>query len=176
MSVTKRPHLSQQSTLLPTSTFLFQLREVARDRSRNPIPPWSLSCVLSHSRPRGDHLFQAMKLAASKLGWAHRFSPLRSSHSQELNSRRRALAQRDVVFVILVYSVALLLSEPRYGEAVAWKILRHPSVVPFLGVATKSLRLLSRWMPNGNVTDSVSANPHVDRISLVSVTPGPIVD
>ena len=69
-----------------------------------------------------------------------------------------------------MHFVVLMLSKPLYGEAVVWKRLRHPNVVPFLGVATVSLQLVSKWMPNGTLTDYVSTNPHVDRIGLVSAT------
>ena len=69
----------------------------------------------------------------------------------------------------LVHLVVLISSQPLYGEAVVWKRLRHPNVVPFLGVATASLQLVSKWMPNGTLTEYVSTQPHVDRISLVSV-------
>ena len=61
-----------------------------------------------------------------------------------------------------------MLPKPLYGEAVVWKRLRHPNVVPFLGVSPVSLQLVSRWAPNGTLTEYVSARPHVDRISLVS--------
>ena len=53
------------------------------------------------------------------------------------------------------------------GGAAAWKGLKHPDVVPFLGVATAPSRLVSEWMPNGTLTECVNTNPGADGISLV---------
>ena len=49
-----------------------------------------------------------------------------------------------------------------------WKRLRHPNVVPFLGVTNKPLQLVSEWMPNGTLTHYVKKNPGADRVALVS--------
>lgn len=83
----------------------------------------------------------------------------------------RSRPWRYVVFVILMcVSLALTYKcKPFYGEAVVWKRLRHPNVVPFLGVTTAPFQLVSRWMPNGTLTDYVNAKHHVNRISLVRV-------
>ena len=79
---------------------------------------------------------------------------------------------RCVTLMVLVcVSLALTLCKPFYGEAVVWKRLKHPNVVPFLGVTTTPLQLVSRWMPNGTITEYVKAKPHVNRISLVRMPP-----
>ena len=57
-----------------------------------------------------------------------------------------------------------------YKEAVMWKKLRHPNVVPFVGVTQNPLQFVSEWMPNGTLTEYVSENPGVNRIGLVSLT------
>ena len=49
-----------------------------------------------------------------------------------------------------------------------WKRLRHPNIVPFLGVTHKPLQIVSEWMPNGTLTHYVEKNPGADRIALVS--------
>ena len=67
--------------------------------------------------------------------------------------------------------LALTLYKAFCEEAVVWKRLRHPNVVPLLGVVMMPLQLVSRWMPNGTLVDFVSAKPGVNRISLVSVSP-----
>ena len=55
-------------------------------------------------------------------------------------------------------------------EAVIWKRLKHPNIVPFLGVARKPLRFVSEWMPYGTVTEFVNERPYVNRILLVSLS------
>ncbi|KAF9645010.1 kinase-like protein [Thelephora ganbajun] len=59
------------------------------------------------------------------------------------------------------------LTKSFYKEAVVWKRLRHPNVVPFLGVAHKPLQFVSEWMPNGTITRYVRDNPGADRINLL---------
>jgi len=82
---------------------------------------------------------------------------------------------RYVVFVnLLCVSPTLILHKPFYGEAVVWKRLRHVNVVPFLGVTTVPLQLVSKWMPNGTLTEYVNARPHADRTSLVRILSFPI--
>ena len=71
---------------------------------------------------------------------------------------------------LLRASLVLMLYKPFYGEAVVWKRLRHPNVVPFLGVTTAPLQLVSVWMPNGILTDYVKAEPQADRINIVSIS------
>jgi serine/threonine protein kinase len=60
-----------------------------------------------------------------------------------------------------------------FKEAVVWKRLRHPNIVPFLGVTIKPLQFVSEWMPNGTLTHYVTKNPSVNRIALVSPSSSP---
>ena len=53
-------------------------------------------------------------------------------------------------------------------EAVIWKRLRHPNVVPFIGVTRDPLQFVSEYMPNGTLTRYIKNNPSADRIELVS--------
>ena len=55
-------------------------------------------------------------------------------------------------------------------EGVAWKHLRHPNVLPLLGVTVSERRfaMVSEWMEHGNINDFVEKNNHVNRIELVS--------
>ena len=50
-----------------------------------------------------------------------------------------------------------------------WKFLRHPNVLPLIGVTMSETRfaMISDWMVNGNINDFVRARPDVDRIGLV---------
>ena len=54
-------------------------------------------------------------------------------------------------------------------EAIMWKRLRHPNIVPFIGVTTYPLQIISEWMPNGTLTEFVERNPDMNRIGLVSL-------
>ena len=49
-----------------------------------------------------------------------------------------------------------------------WKRLKHPNVVPFLGVTIDPFQFVSEWMPNGTLTHYVTKNPGANRIALVS--------
>ncbi|KAF9641977.1 hypothetical protein BDM02DRAFT_3072914, partial [Thelephora ganbajun] len=48
-----------------------------------------------------------------------------------------------------------------YGEVVVWKRLRHPNIVPFLGVSTKiepTFEIVYDWMENGRIVEYVERN------------------
>lgn len=57
-------------------------------------------------------------------------------------------------------------------EAVAWKHLRHPNILPLLGATLRENRLclISEWMDQGNIIDYLGRKEHseVNRIELVS--------
>ena len=48
-----------------------------------------------------------------------------------------------------------------------WKRLNHPNIVPFVGVTTDPLQIVSEWMPNGTLTEFVGKHPGANRIDLV---------
>ena len=50
-----------------------------------------------------------------------------------------------------------------------WKTLRHPNVLPLIGVTMSETQfaMVSEWMDNGNLTDFVKAHPDGDRLGLV---------
>ena len=54
-------------------------------------------------------------------------------------------------------------------EGVAWKHLRHPNILPLLGVTVGEHRfaLVSEWMENGNINDFIERDQHVNRVELV---------
>jgi serine/threonine protein kinase len=63
-------------------------------------------------------------------------------------------------------------------EAVMWRKISHPNIVPFLGVSEDPapISMVSEWMPNGDVRGYVVNNPEVSRLQLVSsfqTGPGP---
>ena len=49
-----------------------------------------------------------------------------------------------------------------------WKRLRHQNIVPFIGVTQDPLQFVSKWMPNGTLTDYLRKYPGANRIGLVS--------
>ena len=50
-----------------------------------------------------------------------------------------------------------------------WNSLRHPNVLPFLGVtmSEKHFAMVSEWMVNGNVNEFIKANRDANRFELV---------
>jgi len=55
-------------------------------------------------------------------------------------------------------------------EGVAWKHLRHPNILPLLGVTLNfehRFALVSEWMEHGNVNEFIEADEHVNRVELV---------
>ncbi|KAK0439172.1 kinase-like domain-containing protein [Armillaria borealis] len=62
-------------------------------------------------------------------------------------------------------------------EALVWRQLRHPNVLPFLGVNEDIFAprycLISPWMVNGNIMSYIEAHPDHDRLtSLVQIAEG----
>ena len=56
-------------------------------------------------------------------------------------------------------------------EAVVWKRLNHPNIVPFRGVTFDPLQLISEWMPGGELREYVKKNWDTDLTSLVGPCP-----
>jgi len=56
-------------------------------------------------------------------------------------------------------------------EGVAWKHLRHPNILPLIGVIVSNQRfaMVSAWMENGNINEFVGKDQHTNRIELVRV-------
>jgi serine/threonine protein kinase len=55
------------------------------------------------------------------------------------------------------------------NEVITWKHLRHPNIVPFLGVCDKSLVcLVSEWMAEGTLAGFLQRHPNEHRTSYVS--------
>ena len=51
-----------------------------------------------------------------------------------------------------------------------WKSLRHPNVLPLVGVAmgNNKFAMVSEWMANGSIDEYVKAHANVNRFELVS--------
>ena len=54
-------------------------------------------------------------------------------------------------------------------EAVAWKHLQHPNILPLLGVtqAERQFAMVSEWMENGQISDFIQENSDANRTELV---------
>ena len=50
-----------------------------------------------------------------------------------------------------------------------WKRLRHPNIVPLVGVTANPLQIVSEWMSKGTLTEFIEKNPGASRIGLVSL-------
>ena len=50
-----------------------------------------------------------------------------------------------------------------------WKSLRHPNVLPLLGVTmtSKSFAMVSEWMSNGSINEFIKINRDANRFELV---------
>ena len=54
-------------------------------------------------------------------------------------------------------------------EAVIWKRLNHPNIVPLLGITISHFQLISKWMCGSDLLEYVKERPDVDRLELVGV-------
>ena len=54
-----------------------------------------------------------------------------------------------------------------------WRALRHPNVLPMLGVTATEppFAMVSEWMTNGDINDFVKTHPEADRLKLVGPSP-----
>ena len=54
-------------------------------------------------------------------------------------------------------------------EAIRWKALRHPNVLPLLGVTMGKSQfvMVSEWMENGNINEFIKSHRDADRFELV---------
>ena len=57
-------------------------------------------------------------------------------------------------------------------EVVTWKALRHPNILPLIGVTMSEAHFatVSEWMDSGNINEFVKANPDEDRLRLVRIS------
>ena len=57
-------------------------------------------------------------------------------------------------------------------EIIGWKGLAHPNILPLLGVSVSTdphcFRILTEWMPSGNVMQYARSNLEANRLRLVS--------
>ena len=56
-------------------------------------------------------------------------------------------------------------------EAVMWKYLKHPNILPLIGATISPPQLVSEFMPAGDLSKYIGENPDTDRMGLVSGGP-----
>ena len=60
-------------------------------------------------------------------------------------------------------------------EIIAWKYISHPNILPLIGVSIPAnshrFRILTEWMPNGNIMQFARSNPAANRLQLASNVP-----
>ena len=56
-------------------------------------------------------------------------------------------------------------------EAVVWKYLEHPNILPLLGATITPPQLISAFMPAGDLSKYIEENPDADRVGLVGGYP-----
>ena len=54
-------------------------------------------------------------------------------------------------------------------EAVTWKYLQHPNILPLLGATISPPQLVSVFMPAGDLPKYIRENPDASRIGLVGI-------
>ena len=56
-----------------------------------------------------------------------------------------------------------------FSEAVMWKYMIHPNVLPLLGITADPFQLVSDWMLGGDLPHYIKHYPNADRLRLVSI-------
>ena len=82
----------------------------------------------------------------------------------------------DTIFKVspinLINRKRLAFTQRLCREIITWKHLSHPNILPLLGVSistvTPYFRILTEWMPNGNIVRYARSNPTANRPQLVS--------
>jgi len=71
---------------------------------------------------------------------------------------------------ILIEELMIFVIGQRFcKEVVTWRSLRHPNVLPLLGVTMRErlFAMVSEWMVNGNINEYVEARRDANRFELV---------
>ncbi|PCH44518.1 kinase-like protein, partial [Wolfiporia cocos MD-104 SS10] len=61
-------------------------------------------------------------------------------------------------------------SESLRKEAIVWKHISHPNIVPFIGIdcSENSLGIVSTWMEHGTIMTFLKRDPYANRVKLLS--------
>lgn len=81
---------------------------------------------------------------------------------------------RNIEVALKVLRVYISFTEPLlkklYEEAVIWKHLRHPNIVPFIGLDSSTrfpMCLVSSWMSHGTINVFLREHPEADRFKML---------
>ena len=81
--------------------------------------------------------------------------------------------EESVSFHLLRVLTDLLCPAQKFcKEVVTWSCLRHPNVLPLLGVMMSGDRfvMVSEWMENASISEFVRAHADADRLKLVRLS------
>ena len=69
--------------------------------------------------------------------------------------------------------VLIMIAQRFCKEVLIWRCLRHPNVLPLLGVTMSDNRfaMISEWMNNGNINEFLMVDRNVNRFELVGASP-----
>ena len=94
------------------------------------------------------------------------------SHQKSQNEPGGLRQYFQGIFVNLSANNCLVSTQRLCREIITWKHLSHPNILPLLGVSIPAdahcFRVLTQWMPNGNITQYSKSNPAANRMQLVS--------
>ena len=82
---------------------------------------------------------------------------------------RTLTLRKYAIYVTFLCSRTLENPQDFYEKAITWKRLKHPNIVPLLGinVTPSPPQLISDWILGGNLTEYIKNNPGADRLGLV---------
>ena len=90
------------------------------------------------------------------------------SASRKYNMTRRRSSRFVIDFVVFPALYRSRKSQDFCREAVIWKRMVHPNVVPLLGITiSQRPQLISNWMSGGDLSKYIKKNPGTDRLGLV---------
>jgi hypothetical protein len=158
--------------------YIAQLSEIDDPRQTNAVRMLRRACGLLGLLPTSHVLSEGLMKTSERALF----------HGGYAEIWRGTLGTREVAIKVLrVYSTddmanvkrvsatklhgIILRTRQRFcSEVVLWKRLKHPNVLPFLGISTTIFPfcMISDWMPHGSVVDYLRKNSDVDRFSLVS--------
>ena len=102
-------------------------------------------------------------------GDPQRYNGLHETYSSVLNGGHKIHKSTPLTSLHFLSFFSDEKPQTLYQEAVVWKHLAHPNIVPLLGITSTPLQLISEWMPCGGLIEYVREIPDVDRLGLVGV-------
>jgi len=121
-------------------------------------------------------------ISVDEYGWSGGFADVSKGKYQDRPVAIKSLRIKtrdgfDKIFkvrdhtLVLAHHSCLCSTQRLCREVLIWKRLSHPNVLPLLGVSVSKnptyFRIISEWMPNGNVTEYVGSNQEANRLRLV---------